>query len=404
MKYGASFEIRSCFVVLSPFCKLDLAVPTAAQKTRKEWSYFMKKVLDSTNNLPLGDSDGSASDMTPNQIKINNDLNSLLDSLTFDDLGELEKFITDFNRFELDMREHYFSGSSEYLWVHPTNEPESKFLRTNIFVTHHFRYDVHRYHCHNYFQICCCLNGSCSITLEGGELRLNAGDLLILSPGTHHCLKVFCDDCNVLKLYIRRSTFDKAFFSILEEDNLLSDFFKSSLYGGSPESYILFSTQNDNELRLIELKLYREFINHGSYFKTVCDALLIELLCRLMSRHMKTAQLVSDSSSRTATVVGMIHLIRESYKTLTLDEAASNAGYSRSQYCHILKSHTGRTFTQLLTEARIEAASRLLLTTELTITEIGLRVGFNSNEHFHRIFKSIKGCSPKDFRASAVKK
>ncbi len=302
--------------------------------------------LDSANDLSLEleRTDDISPDMTPKQIKIKHDLDSLLDSLTFDDLGELEKFITDFNRFELDMREHYLSGSYEYLWVHPTNEPETEFRRTNIFVTHHFRYDVHRYHCHDYFQFCCCLNGSCSIALDGGELPLNAGDLLILSPGTHHCLKVFCDDCNVLKLYIRKSTFDKAFFSILEEDNLLSDFFKSSIYGGSPENYILFCTQNDSELRETELKLYREFINRSAYFKTACDALLTELLCRLMSRHMKTAQLVSNHLRRGAAVGSMIHLIRESYKTLTLGEAASQAGYSRSQYCHILKSHTGRTF------------------------------------------------------------
>ena len=91
----------------------------------------------------------------------------------------------------------------------------------------------------------------------------------------------------------------------------------------------------------------------------------------------------------------MLRRIRECHADLTLDAAAADAGYSRSQYCHILKRSTGKTFTQLLNDAKIEAAAGLLAERpDLTVIEIGERAGFSSNEHFHRLFREIKGCTP----------
>ena len=314
------------------------------------------------------------------------------------DTSELERNIKEFNKFELEFRRRYLSGIREPLWDHPMHELERDFSYANIYVTHHFRYDFHELHCHDYFQICCCINGSCTITLAGGELPLENGDILLLSPKTHHRLNVFSDDCNIIKLYVRKATFDSAFFSIIREENILSAFFRSSLYGGCPESYILFSAPDDNEMKEILLKLYREVINRESYSLTLLDALLTEFFCRLMRRYIGTARLVSDDMRRGAAIGSIIQNIRENYATLTLDKAAGMAGYSRSQFCSIIKKATGRTFTELMNDTRIEAAARLLSTSELTVTGIGLMVGFNSNEHFHRIFKKVKGCSPKEWR------
>ncbi len=326
------------------------------------------------------------------------------ETLRFDDISEVEEYVTKFNKFELLFRELWLSGVLEPFWEHPTRELERDFWMTNIYVTHHFRYDFHEIHCHDYFQLCHCLGGECTITLHGGDLPLKNGDILLLAPKTHHRLNVFSDDCHIIKLYVRKSTFDRAFFSIIGEDNLLSNFFRSSIYCGCPESYVLFAAPDDRELKETILKLYREVINREAYSPTFLDALLTEFFCRLMRKYVGTARLVSDDIRRGATVGSMIHNIRENYATLTLNEAASAAGYSRSQFCSIIKTATGKTFTGLINDARIEAAAKLLATSDLTVTEIGLRVGFNSNEHFHRIFRRVKNLSPKEWRDEARRK
>jgi AraC-like DNA-binding protein len=50
---------------------------------------------------------------------------------------------------------------------------------------------------------------------------------------------------------------------------------------------------------------------------------------------------------------------------------------------------------------RIEQAANMLLATEHSVTDVAFRCGFNDTGYFIKIFKSLKGCTPKQFRAHA---
>ena len=315
---------------------------------------------------------------------------------------EMMEYILRFSDMERFLKEAYEEGQRRSFWKFHIREPEKDFRNVNIYVTHHFRYDQHETHCHDYFQMCYCVRGGCSIRLSDGVLPLVTGDLLLLAPGTLHSLMVFSDDCSVIKIYVRKSTFDKTFFAILTENNILGDFLRCSLYGACPGRWILFPTGDDPELTEHALRLYMEVINYEPYFRTAGEAILTGMFCRLMRRYLGEARLSGDISNRGGGVVNMLRRIRECHADLTLDAAAADAGYSRSQYCHILKRSTGKTFTGLLNDAKIEAAAGLLRTTDLTVIEIGERAGFSSNEHFHRLFREIKGCTPKEWRNQSV--
>lgn len=51
-----------------------------------------------------------------------------------------------------------------------------------------------------------------------------------------------------------------------------------------------------------------------------------------------------------------------------------------------------------LIDYRLGIAARLLLTTRLSVAEIGYSCGFNTLSHFNRLFKESKGCTPSEFR------
>jgi AraC-like DNA-binding protein len=76
--------------------------------------------------------------------------------------------------------------------------------------------------------------------------------------------------------------------------------------------------------------------------------------------------------------------------------------------CRFFKRATGRTLTVYVNEFRIAAASRLLVETDLSVLEIGNRVGFANHSNFNRQFKRLKKISPgalrKEFRASPAER
>ncbi len=85
-------------------------------------------------------------------------------------------------------------------------------------------------------------------------------------------------------------------------------------------------------------------------------------------------------------------------RTLPLAEIAELVHMNRSSFCLFFRRMKGVSFSTWLTEYRIEAACRLLISTDRPITEVSECAGFNSPAHFSRLFSRLRGTSPSRFR------
>ena len=83
---------------------------------------------------------------------------------------------------------------------------------------------------------------------------------------------------------------------------------------------------------------------------------------------------------------------------LRLPELASIAGMSPSAFSRFFKLHTSRNLSEYIIDQRLGYASRQLVDTAKSISEICFSCGFNNLSNFNRIFKKKKGCSPTEFR------
>lgn len=87
-------------------------------------------------------------------------------------------------------------------------------------------------------------------------------------------------------------------------------------------------------------------------------------------------------------------------KQISLAEVARITNMTESAFSRFFKLRTGMTFIDSLTEIRLGHASRLLIETTQSISEIAYDCGFNNISNFNRIFKKKKGCTPKELRES----
>ena len=105
---------------------------------------------------------------------------------------------------------------------------------------------------------------------------------------------------------------------------------------------------------------------------------------------------VEDDSRR---ILKVKNFISKNYMDeIRLAQLADIAGMSTSAFSRFFKLHTGRTLTDYIIDIRLGAASRLLVDTARSISEISFSCGFNNLSNFNRIFKKKKGCSPSEFR------
>ena len=83
---------------------------------------------------------------------------------------------------------------------------------------------------------------------------------------------------------------------------------------------------------------------------------------------------------------------------ISLKNLAGLVCMSEDSFSRFFKHKTGRTPNRYLIDYRLGIAARLLLTSHLSVAEIGYSCGFNTLSHFNRLFRESKGCTPSEFR------
>jgi len=84
---------------------------------------------------------------------------------------------------------------------------------------------------------------------------------------------------------------------------------------------------------------------------------------------------------------------------IDLSAIAKTVSLSPSRLAHLLKDHTGKSFTQNLRAIRMAEAHQLLSTTDIKVHSIAMMVGFDDPGYFHRLFKRLYSETPQEFRA-----
>jgi AraC family transcriptional regulator len=87
---------------------------------------------------------------------------------------------------------------------------------------------------------------------------------------------------------------------------------------------------------------------------------------------------------------------------LTLKALAAASYLSPFHFARLFKKLTGSSPHNYLAGIRAARAQLLLAETELSVTEIGTRVGYLSGSHFTKAFRIATGATPREFRKSLV--
>ena len=105
---------------------------------------------------------------------------------------------------------------------------------------------------------------------------------------------------------------------------------------------------------------------------------------------------VEDDSRR---ILKVKNYISEHYmEEIKLSTIANIANMSDSAFSRFFKLHTGKTLSDYIIDIRMGYATRKLIDTNESVSEISFACGYNNLSNFNRLFKRKKGCSPTKFR------
>ncbi|MGT2785199.1 helix-turn-helix transcriptional regulator [Streptococcus merionis] len=148
---------------------------------------------------------------------------------------------------------------------------------------------------------------------------------------------------------------------------------------------------DSSNLKLTVIKLLE------SYFKAQYQVNLTSLgyLLALLDNFSENTSLIHQTDKLTQ---DCLQIIQKSCTTITQAQLAKQLNYSPGYLSRHIKTQTGQTISQHIAQAKLGLAQQLLLETDLSIRDIAEKAGYQSESHFHRVFKEKTAITPRQFR------
>ncbi len=84
--------------------------------------------------------------------------------------------------------------------------------------------------------------------------------------------------------------------------------------------------------------------------------------------------------------------------SLSVSKIAEHLSLNSDYISNFFKKETGKTITEFVTQTRISKAVELLKSSDMTIHQVALAVGFNDISYFNRVFKKHNSITPTQFQ------
>lgn len=133
------------------------------------------------------------------------------------------------------------------------------------------------------------------------------------------------------------------------------------------------------------------------FFKSKIDELTAILIQKAEEFRLPENRRIAASDRRAVARV-IAHLNDHLSKNFLLSELAAEAYMSVSKFKYVFKAVTGQTFSDYITQKKMECACKLLTHSNLYVAEIAYRLGYKNAGSFSVQFKKYAGVLPSDYR------
>ncbi|MFK4973196.1 helix-turn-helix domain-containing protein [Lactococcus garvieae] len=274
------------------------------------------------------------------------------------------------------------------------------FIKNNqVFLSKHNRFADYPEHDHEFFEFNYMLNGSCHQKLNGKEIILNKGDLILLDPNCRHSIKALGQNDILINIIFPHKSFDINWINNLGlENNTLFNFLMNELSTHSKGNYIKFETSCNENVEVIIHQLINKFYT-GSYFSNEIMKFMIPILfMELIGNTPYELNHPQKDRAENHIIAKTLQLISEEYFEITLEQLANRLHYNKNYLSNLIKKKTGHTFTEHLVDERMKRALLFIQTSSDSISDICEQVGINNKSYFYRLFKEHYGHLPTYYR------
>lgn len=246
-------------------------------------------------------------------------------------------------------------------------------------------------HWHRSSEIVRVVSGNLKMYLDGRKIIVSPGEILFISPEVIHgffpadCVYEIIDfDADEILL---RTSFCKDTLRIFTSKHVRILPFhpveNAAIYQLADQLFTVSSEKSENNDLLVL----------GALF---------QFLGIIYDRHHYVENFKSSVNAKL--FKPLLEYIEKSYmNSITLSDMAQVSGMSTSHFSLLFHDFFRQTPIDYLNSYRIERACLFLSNSDLPVTEIAYRCGFNDSAYFVKVFKKYKNITPKKYRSAFIR-
>ena len=269
------------------------------------------------------------------------------------------------------------------------------FIKYDTFIPNCF--SIFPMHWHDEMEIIKIIKGKYIVNINLKEYVVEEGDIVILKPCTLHSFKQYENE----KMASKTIMFDLSMLNSNVTDACSIKYFTPFL--DNKVSYPSILKPSDKGYKIIKNcidKLFLCYEEKNEFFELQLKSYLFELFYILFKEcfeiHDCSTKIKDDTTND---IKAILEYIKINYMNpISIKDLANVVNFSEHYFMRFFKKYMGMTCVDYINEYRLNIATNLLETTDMSIMEIAVKVGVNNISYFNKIFKKKFNLTPKEYR------
>ena len=279
-----------------------------------------------------------------------------------------------------------------------TNDCERTFINkmdlSGNFAIHYDDFDApHTYtdHFHNAHEIIFIRRGKAELQISGKKYTVGANSMVFINNLESHKSKIL--EYPYERFFILA---DQTYLSSAADDAALLTIFKQK--PGEANHVIALDDAHSDEIYAFLSRIHKEYTDalarSGAFIHHLINLILIDLY------RSYPGYFPGPGADRGHMLIRSVEsYVAENFtRDISLASAAQLFSCDMYYLSHLFLKVTGYGFKQYLINHRLSKAKELLLTTDVSISQVCVSSGFNNVNHFIRLFKQKEGHTPLQYR------
>ncbi len=249
-------------------------------------------------------------------------------------------------------------------------------------------------HLHDDIEILIGNSGEKEVTVGNEVMRLKKGDIVIINRRVPHSTRDLAPYTNNTLIQFRAEKIVSGEFEHMNR-------YLSLLIATEECPFRFIASDDPNAAVIAELgeNMLREQKERKRNFDLFIRGYMEIMLGVLYRNNILEDVSLNYNTEAVRRIWPVIEYIDKNYdRTFAPDELCGILNMNRHYFCRLFKKATNTTPTEYINFVRVWKAENLLITTDNSVLEISMAVGFSSVSYFNRIFKRLKNATPTEYR------